>query len=197
MTYQISQRPSVALTAIQSYLGGAATLAAQIVLVNNDLRDRVQPYRVPDVDADQIKIRLQDAEIPSGLQYPEIRLVAGPQEASLDASSRGGLNVLGLTVAIYLDTKSIADAGAADPVEPISDEVTEEELVLALLDLATAVQLALRDPTAGVFSSTSGVVQIRADLARAPQIHYVPAPGYRSSAAWIALEFRLTLEQTY
>jgi len=200
VSYPIVQRPSEALYHARACL--RAGLAAQLTAINADLTSRSRPWRVPVPDtaspiwtvAEGVIVRLQEPDLPSGLTYPQVRLVHGSLVDQQDTSGRGGLGDTGLSVACYLDAVSVARANA---VASVSGEITEELLAFALLDLADAVARTLRDPVSGLYDATSGIVQITADLTRAPQIHQVPAPGARASAAWCALEIRYTQESTY
>lgn len=197
MTYPIAQRASTAwahtLAALRSGLG------AQITAINADLAARSQSWRVPEIGtiwtaSAGIVLRAQEADLPTGIRYPQVSVVPGSLLGAQDASGRSGLTSLGVSVACYLDASSVIAAQTAAGITAACDE---EALLLALADLATACAATLQDPTAGVYSASAGIVQITASGARAPQIHQVPAPGSRASALWCALEYRLTLEETY
>lgn len=197
MTYPIAQRASTAwahtLAALRSGLG------AQITAINADLAARSQSWRVPEIGtiwtaSAGIVLRAQEADLPTGIRYPQVSVVPGSLLGAQDASGRSGLTSLGVSVACYLDAPSVL---AAQTAAGITAACEEGALLLALADLATACAATLQDPTAGVYSASAGIVQITASGARAPQIHQVPAPGSRASALWCALEYRLTLEETY
>lgn len=202
MTYPIEQRPSAAWEHVRDTLRSG--LAAQITAINDDLTTRSKSWRVPELGGATpiwtttagILLRAQEPDLPSGLTYPQVRVVPGSLLSRQDTSGRGGLTSLGVSVAVYLDMQAVKRAQAAASITVGCDE---EQLLLALADLASAVARTLRAPVGGVYDADSGIVQIEpnADAARAPQIHYVPAPDSRPSALWCGLEYRLTLEETY
>jgi hypothetical protein len=179
VSYPIAQRPSEALYHARACI--RAGLAAQITAINADLTSRSRPWRVPVPDtaapiwtvAEGVIVRLQEPDLPSGLTYPQVRLVHGSLVDRQDTSGRGGLGDTGLSVACYLDAVSVARANA---VASLSGEITEELLAFALLDFADAVARTLRDPVSGLYDATSGIVQISADLTRAPADPPSPRP---------------------
>lgn len=192
MTYPVQQRASSAWAHVVACL--RTGLAAQITAINADLTTRAQAWRVPAIESGQILLRAQEPDLPQGLSYPQVRVVPGVALTRQDASGRSGLTGLGVSVACYLNDASLI---GAQELASVSGDGSEELILLALADLATACAQTLQDPTTGVYSSSAGIVQIEASGVRAPQIHYVPASGYRASAMWCALEYRIILEETY
>lgn len=202
MSYAIRQRPSVLVRHIRDVL--RAGLEAQVDAINADLVADEAPYRLPpygdsgDLWGDShVLVRAQGPELPEGLTYPHVRVVPQDTESRQDASSRSGITSLGLLVVCYLDTASLNASKAAAPALVLTDDATEQELVLALLDLANACARVLRDPASGALGGEAGGVRIAVDRASAPRLHQVPAPDYRASAALVALEVRVEQEETY
>lgn len=170
--------------------------------INADLAAATAPYRLPPYgDAgdlwgdDNVTVRLQEPEIPGGLAYPHVRVVPTDASSRQDASSRSGRTEQGLALAAYLDTASLDVA--REVAAPTAPEATEESLALAIMDLANAIARILRGPSGGIFSSDAGSVQIVVDRVQRPRIHQVPASDVRATAAWIVLEVRVAIEETY
>lgn len=202
MSYPIRQRPSSVALLLRTRL--RAGLEAVIDALNVDLVAAEAPYRLPPFgdtgDAwgeAGVVLRVQEGELPEGLTYPHVRVVPLDGSSRQDASSRSGLTLQAFAVACYIDAAALDAAANVDPSHPVADAATEEEVLLAAMDLANACARVLRNPAAGVFSSTAGSVRIAVDAVSAPRVHYVPAAGVRASAAWCALRVQVEIEETY
>lgn len=200
MSYPIRQRPSTLALLARTVI--RAGMEAMIDAINADLAAATAPYRLPPYgDAgdlwgdDNVVVRLQEPELPGGLTYPHVRVVPADSASRQDASSRSGRTEQGLAVAAFLDLASL-DA-VREVAAPTAPAATEESLTLAVMDLANAIARLLRGPSNGIFSSDAGSVQIVVDRVQRPRIHQVPASDVRAAAAWIVLEVRVVIEETY
>lgn len=200
MSHPIRQRPATLALLVRTLI--RAGMEAMVDAINADLAAATAPYRLPpygDTDDlwgdDSVTLRLQEPEIPGGLSYPHIRVVPMDASSRQDASSRSGRTEQSIAVAAFIDTAALdASREVAAPTAPAADE---QALALAVMDFANAVARILRAPSGGVFSSTAGSVQIVVDRVQRPRIHQVPASDVRATAAWIVLEIRVVIEETY
>lgn len=202
MSYPIRQRPSSVALLLRDRLRDG--LEAVVDALNADLADASAPYRLPPFggtgDAwgvDDVVLRVQEGELPDGLRYPHVRVVPLDGSSRQDASSRSGLTLQTFAVAAYIDAAAINASKGAVPASPVTQDATEQEVLLGAMDLANACARVLRDPAAGVFSSTAGSVRIAVDAIAAPRVHYVPASDVRASAVWCALRAQVEIEETY
>ena len=200
MSYPIRQRPATLALLVRTLIRGG--LEAMIDAINADLAAATAPYRLPPYGDtgdlwgdDNVTLRLQEPEIPGGLSYPHIRVVPMDASSRQDASSRSGRTEQSLAVAAFIDAAAL-DA-SREVAAPTAQAADEQALALAAMDLANAVARILRAPSGGVFSSAAGSVQIVVDRVQRPRIHQVPASDVRAIAAWIALEIRVVIEETY
>ncbi len=200
MSYPIRQRPATLALLVRTLIRGG--LEAMIDAINADLAAATAPYRLPPYGDtgdlwgdDNVTLRLQEPEIPGGLSYPHIRVVPMDASSRQDASSRSGRTEQSLAVAAFIDAAAL-DA-SREVAAPTAQAADEQALALAAMDLANAVGRILRAPSGGVFSSAAGSVQIVVDRVQRPRIHQVPASDVRAIAAWIVLEIRVVIEETY